>query len=73
MGYWDRQLLDLLKYGFPLEFNRSCNLDKYTGNHSSATDFPGDIEAYLQEELSYGALLGPFETHPIKGVIVLPL
>ena len=67
VGYWDRQLLDLLKYGFPLDFNRSCDLGKYTGNHSSATDFPKDIEAYLQEELSYGALLGPFETHPIKG------
>ena len=67
VGYWDRQLLDLLKYGFPLDFNHSCDLGKYTGNHSSATDFPEDIEAYLQEELSYGALLGPFETHPIKG------
>ena len=22
-GYWDRQLLDLLKYNFPLDFNRS--------------------------------------------------
>ena len=67
VGYWDRQLLDLLKYGFPLDFNRSCDLGQYTGNHSSATDFPKDIEAYLQEELSYGVLLGPFETHPIKG------
>ena len=67
VGYWDRQLLDLLKYGFPLDFNRSCDLGQYTGNHSSAIDFPKDIEAYLQEELSYGALLGPFKTHPIKG------
>ena len=67
VGYWDRQLLDLLKYGFPLDFNRSCDLGQYTGNHNSAIDFPKDIEAYLQEELSYGALLGPFEKHPIKG------
>ena len=37
VGYWDRQLLELLKYGFPLDFNRSCDLGKYTGNHSSAT------------------------------------
>ena len=67
VGYWDRQLLDLLKYGFPLDFNRACDLGQYTGNHSSAIEFPKDIEAYLQEELSYGALLGPFEKHPIKG------
>ena len=67
VGYWDRQLLDLLKYGFPVDFNRSCDLGQYTGNHSSANDFPKDIEPYLQEELSYGALLGPFKTHPIEG------
>ena len=70
-GYWDRQLLELIKFGFPLDFNRACSPGQYTGNHSSANDFPNDIEAYL-EELSYGAILGPFDKNPIKGVIVLP-
>ena len=60
-GYWDRQLLELIKFGFPLDFNRACELGQYCGNHSSANDFPNDIEAYLNEELSYGALLGPFD------------
>ena len=66
-GYWDRQLLELIKFGFPLDFNRACELGQYSGNHSSANDFPNDIEAYINEELSYGALLGPFEQNPIKG------
>ena len=57
----------MIKFGFPLDFNHTCDLGQYTGNHSSANDFPKDIEAYLYEKLSYGALLGPFETNPIKG------
>ena len=66
-GYWDKQLLELIKFGFPLHFNRACSLGQYNGNHSSANDFPDDIEAYLEEELTYGAILGPFDKNPIKG------
>ena len=54
--YWNRQLLELVKFGFPLDFNRACTLGQYTGNHSSANDFPKDIEAFLIEELAYGAI-----------------
>ena len=63
--YWDKQLIELIKFGFPLDFNRACDLGKYTGNHSSAVDCPKDIEAYIEEELQYGALLGPFKDNPI--------
>ena len=66
-NYWDRQLLELIKFGFPLDFNRACVLGEYTGNHSSAIECPKDIEAYIEEELHYGALLGPFEENPIEG------
>ena len=30
--------LELIKFGFPLDFNRACDLGQYTGNHSSAND-----------------------------------
>ena len=56
-GYWDRQLLELIKFGFPLDFNRACELGQYSGNHSAANDFPNDIEAYINEELSSWGLL----------------
>ena len=64
-GYWDEQLLQLIEFGFPLDFNRNCPLNHETGNHKSATEFPTDIDAYIEEELKYDALLGPFESHPI--------
>ena len=64
-GYWDEQLLQLIEFGFPVDFNRNCPLIHETENHKSATEFPNDIEAYIAEELQYDALIGPFESHPI--------
>ena len=58
--YWDQQLLQLLRFCFPLDFNRNGQL------HSSATQYPKDVDAYIQEESSYGAILGPFKENPIK-------
>ena len=43
-GYWDRQLSELIQFGFPLDFNRSCPLISEQGNQKSA-----DIEAYIEE------------------------
>ena len=63
-GYWD-QLLELLRFGFPLDFNRTCTLHNEQGNHTSATQFPLDVDAYIEEECGYGTLLGPFKENPI--------
>ena len=59
-GYWDSQLCHLIRYGFPLDFNRTSKLGKNTKNHRSAVMFPQDVEAYRQEEIGFGAIVGPF-------------
>ena len=64
--YCDKQLLQLLQFGFPLDFNRCCPLQHEIGNHSSATEFPADVDAYIEEECKFGALLGPFDVNPIE-------
>ena len=61
--YWDQQLLQLLQFGFPLE---GCPLQHKVGNHSSANEFPADVDAYIEEECKFGALLGPFDANPIE-------
>ena len=66
--YWDQQLLQLLRYGFPLDFNRACPLSHESGNHKSADEFPTDVDAYIEEECRYGAILGPFQVNPIANV-----
>ena len=63
--YWDQQLLQLLQFGFPLDF-RCCPLKHEVGNHSSANEFPADVDTYIEEECKFGALLGPFDVNPIE-------
>ena len=53
----------LIRYGFPLDFDRNSKLGKNDKNHTSALAFPQDIDAYLKEEISHGAIFGPFK-HP---------
>ena len=48
--YWHKQLFQFIKFGFPLDFNRVCELKQDGGNHKSALDCPKDIEPYLTEE-----------------------
>ena len=64
-GYWDRQFIHLIQFGFPLDYNRSCTFIHEQGNHKLATEFPTDINAYIEDEKTYSAILGPFDKHPI--------
>ena len=70
--YWDQQLLDLLTFGFPLDFNRNAPLHWEGENHRSALDYPNDIEAYLKEEAQFKAIVGPFDQYPCKNGHISP-
>ena len=37
--YWDQQIVDLLEFGFPLDFNRNVRLQSTDDNHKSAIQF----------------------------------
>ena len=63
--YWDKQIVDLLEYGFPLDFDRDAPLLSTEENHASATKFNKDVSTYINEELKHGAMLGPFKNKPI--------
>ena len=63
--YEDKQIIQMLKYGFPIE----CNIVGETespppGNHGGAKQFPDEIDVYINKELTKGTLLGPFDTNP---------
>ena len=62
--YWDRQIVDLLHYGFPLDFDRSKAFQATYTNHASALQFPEHVTNYITTEIEYGAILGPFEEYP---------
>ena len=63
--FWDKQLVDLLEYGFPLDFDRDAPLLSTEENHTSAKNFACDVQTYISDELKHGALLGPFKSKPI--------
>ncbi len=71
-NYWDIQLLDFIKYGFPMEVN-PLNFAPNQGvyNHPSANEFPNDVCKYLKTEIEHGAILGPFRTPPHQRATLL--
>ena len=56
--------MDLLAFGFPLDFDRSCPLKATEINHASATAYSDYIDKYLQDEIQFGAIYGPFNSKP---------
>ena len=65
-NYWDQQLCDLLEFGFPLDFDRNCTLNSTEVNHTSAIQNSQHISQFIQEEIDHNAMLGPFDSKPIR-------
>ena len=79
-NYSDLEVCEILEFGFPIGFQGSAeNLHtkdqiwKYK-NHKGATEFPHDINSYIQKESKHGAILGPFKDNPFQdNLIISPL
>ena len=67
-GYWDRQLPLLIRFGFSLDFDQRTSLVSHLDNHSSAKAYPDNINAYLQEEITHKAILGPYTQPRLAGL-----
>ena len=65
-NYWDQQLCDLLEFGFPLDFDRNCTRNSTEVNHTSAIQNSQHISQFIQEEIDHNAMLGPFDSKPIR-------
>ena len=64
-NYWDKQLLDLLEYGFPLDASRENEFISTVINHASALQNLHHVQSYIDEELKFKAILGPFPQKPM--------
>ena len=71
-GFWDSQLLFLIRYGFPLDYDYNSPLTSVDKNHTSATQFADDVQAYLTEEKAFGAILCPFKEPPSDNLHISP-
>ena len=63
VDYHDRDLLDWLKFGFPLGYVKSPP-KTCVWNYPSVWHHCDAINTYIEKELSHGALIGPFDTPP---------
>ena len=69
----ERRVLDLLKFGMPVDCQLDYGLKKQQKNHFSATSFKEDIEQYLQKGKLSQEIMGPFQQSPISGLCFSPL
>ena len=72
-NYWDKQIIFLIKYGLPLDFDPDISLNHTIINHRSEMDHPQDIKAYLEEEKNLQAILGPYNVSPLSNLHISPL
>ena len=58
------QLLEFIKFGFPLGYLGPTSDTTTAPNHSSARDYHAQVQAFVDAELEKGALVGPFLAPP---------
>ena len=67
-------MYEYLQFGFPV--NLDYNLFTYVEeavNHPSALEKKEGVDKYFQEELGYGAIVGPFNSKPFEKLHISPL
>ena len=68
--YEDQQLIQFLDFGWPVGDNLpTLGLP----NHPSSTNYGEHIITYVNKECSFGALKGPFDSHPFEWLRLNPL
>ena len=71
-GYWDWQLIQFIKCGFPLDYDEAVKLKCDFTNHKSAIRYPEHVDMYLNEEINFKAIHGPFNSPPFPDMHCSP-
>ena len=64
VGYHDAEIVQYLRYGWPVSYTAPNIPKSGSVNHPSAIRHPEAVENFLRKELSKDAMLGPFEKSP---------
>ena len=71
--YTDHNLVDFLAFGWPVNYHQTSPLVATHVNHPSALAHATDVDFYVDTELSFGALAGPFTGPPVSQCHTSPL
>ena len=63
-NYEDREVIQMLRYGFPLSHDGKHGSKQIPRNHLGARNFPNEIQRILDKEVKHNAAIGPFEVSP---------
>ena len=66
IDYSDHEIVEFLEFGWPVGYVKPDLPLTTVKNHRSALYFYEHTEDYIQKELSYNALVGPFERNPFS-------
>ena len=62
----DEQLIDFLEFGFPIRFTGDTIPTQGIPNHSLALANPNQVTDFIDTELRFDALIGPFKEPPFR-------
>ena len=60
----DQQLVEFVKYGFPMGYVGPVSDTSHIPNHQSAHQFPQQVGRFIEKELNFGGLVGPLAAPP---------
>ena len=63
VSYEDREICKFLKYGFPVGYSKPDLPVSESRNHTGANRFTEAVDSFIQTELSYKAISGPFDSN----------
>ena len=64
--YCDKAVVELLRFGFPINSSITFGAVNKVRNHTGATEFPKAIDEYLTKEAAHNAIIGPFANNPFS-------
>ncbi|XP_035665155.1 uncharacterized protein LOC118408444 isoform X2 [Branchiostoma floridae] len=66
-NYSNTSIPDFLEFGWPINIhpeNYNFPHNVHHSNHRSALDYQADVDLFIDKELRYGAMCGPFRANP---------
>ena len=65
-NYSDNIAVNFLSYGWPINYTASTFPASSLHNHPSASNYDSHVQAYIDTQLSWNGITGPFEYSPFS-------
>ena len=70
INYHDSLVTEFLEFGWPINCEGLVGDRTKVSNHRGATEFPGDVDKFLEEEIELGRVVGPVDMDAFRAPVV---